>query len=189
MTPKQKRFVERYLLHLNASKAAEEAGYAAGTAGAQGSRLLQNPAIKEAIDDSAAERSAAAKVEQEKVLRELHTVLNSSIGDYEVDEDGRVRVRPGVPPEAIRAVRSVRWRREYDFDGNLRQETMQLTLWDKPKSLSLALRYLGLLTDRIEVETNANVHLYMPDNRRDAKEDALAAGLKAAVSTQAKTRH
>ncbi len=42
LTPKQARFVEEYLIDLNATQGAIRAGYSAKTAEVQGSRLLGN---------------------------------------------------------------------------------------------------------------------------------------------------
>ena len=53
LTEKQKRFVEEYLIDLNATQAAIRAGYSAKTANEQGARLLVNVSIQG--DDSAFE--------------------------------------------------------------------------------------------------------------------------------------
>ena len=45
LTPKQTRFVDEYLVDLNATQAATRAGYSAKTANEQGSRLLAKVAI------------------------------------------------------------------------------------------------------------------------------------------------
>lgn len=49
LTNKQKAFVEFYLKHWNATKAAELAGYSKRTANEQGSRLLANVSVETAI--------------------------------------------------------------------------------------------------------------------------------------------
>ena len=49
LTLKQKRFVSEYLIDLNASAAARRVGYADRSARVTDQRLLQNPAIVEAI--------------------------------------------------------------------------------------------------------------------------------------------
>ena len=49
LTPKQNRFVEEYLIDLNATKAAVRAGYSEKTARQIGSENLSKPAIQEAI--------------------------------------------------------------------------------------------------------------------------------------------
>lgn len=49
MTPKQERFVQEYLVDLNATQAAIRAGFSARTAKQQGSRLLTNVDVQAAI--------------------------------------------------------------------------------------------------------------------------------------------
>lgn len=46
---KQQRFVDEYLIDLNATQAAIRAGYSEKTANEQAARLLANVSIKEAI--------------------------------------------------------------------------------------------------------------------------------------------
>jgi phage terminase small subunit len=47
--PRQQRFVEEYLIDVNAEQAAIRAGYSAKTAEAQGSRLLSNVKVQRAV--------------------------------------------------------------------------------------------------------------------------------------------
>lgn len=75
MTPKQERFVDEYLVDLNASQAAIRAGYSRRTARAIASENLAKPNIQEAIAEAKRERSEATKIDAEWVLRqavELH---------------------------------------------------------------------------------------------------------------------
>ena len=75
LTPKQHRFVEEYLIDLNATKAAGRARYSEKTARQIGSENLSKPAIQEAIAEAKRERSEATKIDAEWVLRqavELH---------------------------------------------------------------------------------------------------------------------
>ena len=69
LTPKQERFVEEYLVDLNATKAAERAGYSARTANEQGARLLANVSVQEAIQAAKAKRAKKIAVSAEDVLR------------------------------------------------------------------------------------------------------------------------
>ena len=57
LTEKQQRFVEDYLIDLNATQAAIRAGYSAKTADQQGSRMLANVKVQQAISVAMAERS------------------------------------------------------------------------------------------------------------------------------------
>jgi hypothetical protein len=72
MTPKQRRFVDEYLLDLNATQAAIRAGYSARTAEQQGPRLLGNVEIAEAIQAAQQARSERVQITADDVLRGLH---------------------------------------------------------------------------------------------------------------------
>ena len=52
LTEKQQRFVEEYLVDLNATQAAIRAGYSVKTADVQGSRMLRNVKVHRYIDFS-----------------------------------------------------------------------------------------------------------------------------------------
>ena len=51
LTPRQQRFVDEYLIDLNATQAAIRAGYSPKTAQSQSSRLLSNVMVRAAIID------------------------------------------------------------------------------------------------------------------------------------------
>ena len=71
LTEKQRRFVDEYLIDLNATQAAIRAGYSAKTANEQGARLLANVSIQQAISEKMAERSKRTGVNQDRVVQEL----------------------------------------------------------------------------------------------------------------------
>lgn len=70
MTPKQERFVEEYLVDLNATQAAIRAGYSAKTAGWIGPQLLVKTHIAEAVAKGRDALSARTEITQERVLLE-----------------------------------------------------------------------------------------------------------------------
>lgn len=71
MTPKQERFVREYLIDLNATKAAERAGYSPKTANEQGARLLANVSIRAAVAMAQAERAVRTQIDADYVLKGL----------------------------------------------------------------------------------------------------------------------
>ena len=74
MTKKQKRFVEEYLIDLNATQAAIRAGYKAKNgqrASEIGHELLQKTQVSEAISEAIAERSKRTGINADRVLLEL----------------------------------------------------------------------------------------------------------------------
>ena len=69
LSSKQQRFVDEYLIDLNATQAAIRAGYSQKTARQIGSENLSKPNIQEAIAFAKRERSEATKIDAEWVLR------------------------------------------------------------------------------------------------------------------------
>ncbi len=74
MTPRQRRFVEEYLVDLNATAAAKRAGYTARSAKDHGYRLLKNPAVAAAVAKAQAKRAARTRVSADRVVTELAKV-------------------------------------------------------------------------------------------------------------------
>lgn len=74
LTPKQARFVDEYMVDLNATKAATRAGYSAKTAYSIGSELLTKLEIADAIKARQAELSQATGITAERVLKELERI-------------------------------------------------------------------------------------------------------------------
>ena len=62
LSPKQQRFVEEFLIDLNATQAAIRAGYSEKTAAAIGCENLTKPEIAAAIAASQAARSARTEI-------------------------------------------------------------------------------------------------------------------------------
>jgi phage terminase small subunit len=81
LPPKQQRFVEEYLVDLNATKAAERAGYSPKTANEQASRLMARPEIQAAIADGMAARSERTGIDAAYVLKRLHDENEADLAD------------------------------------------------------------------------------------------------------------
>ena len=71
LTEKQQRFVDEYLIDLNATQAAIRAGYSVKTANEQGSQNLAKLSIQQAIAKQMAERSKRTGINQDRVVLEL----------------------------------------------------------------------------------------------------------------------
>ena len=89
MTPRQQRFVEEYLIDLNATQAAIRAGYSAKNADKIGSELLGKTRVAAAVAEAKAERTERVKLDSDAVLERLVRISETSIGDFiEISEDG-----------------------------------------------------------------------------------------------------
>ncbi len=62
LTPKQQRFVEEYLIDLNATQAAIRAGYSEKTANEIGAENLAKPSIAKAIQDALKDVLSASRL-------------------------------------------------------------------------------------------------------------------------------
>ena len=71
LTAKQQRFVEEYLVDLNATQAAVRAGYSEASAYAIGHECLKKPKVAAAVQRGQAARSGEVRVAADDVLREL----------------------------------------------------------------------------------------------------------------------
>lgn len=71
LTAKQRRFVEEYLIDLNATQAAERAGYSAKTAYSIGNENLSKPEIAKAIQAAMKEREERTHITQDYVLKTI----------------------------------------------------------------------------------------------------------------------
>lgn len=71
LTDKQRRFVDEYLVDLNATQAAIRTGYSEKTAYSQGQRLLKNVEVAKLLSERAANNSEKLDLSAERVLRGL----------------------------------------------------------------------------------------------------------------------
>lgn len=79
LTARQRRFVDEYLVDLNATQAAIRSGYAPSGARTEGARLLANADISDAIAAAQLKRSQRTKITQDQVLTELAKIGFSDI--------------------------------------------------------------------------------------------------------------
>jgi len=79
ITPKQQRFVTEYLTDLNATQAAIRAGYSPKTAQQQGSRLLTNAVVKQAIAAQHSRQLKVVEVRIEDVLRDVMAIAHTDL--------------------------------------------------------------------------------------------------------------
>ena len=90
LTAKQEQFVAEYLIDLNATQAAIRAGYSEKTAQEQGSRLLSNVIVKEAIEAAKNRRADRVQVNADYVLRRLYEMAEADRADL-YDDNGNLK--------------------------------------------------------------------------------------------------
>lgn len=188
LTPMEQRFVEQYPIDLNAFQAALRSGYSKRTSKQIGQRLLGKPHIQNAIAAALRARSERTKVTADLVLTELSLLSKSSVANYDIDDAGNLIVVAGAPPEAIRAISSVKKKRRIipqpDGRDPIVEVEVEFKLWDKPASLRMSGEHLGIIRKRhehsgiggapIQVEATQRVVFYMPANSRFAGHTPVA---------------
>ncbi|WP_462327360.1 terminase small subunit [Desulfobaculum sp.] len=140
LTEKQRRFVEEYLVDLNATQAAIRAGYSEKTARAQGYENLTKPDIAAAIEKAQARLARRTDITQERVLQELARIGFSDMADFLswgpkgvelTASDGLTRDQSACVSEVSETVTQ--------FGGSTR-----IKLHSKTRALELLGRHLGL---------------------------------------------
>lgn len=191
LKPRQQRFVDEYLKDLNATQAAIRAGYSARNADVTGPALLGNLGVSRAIASAKEARAQATGITAARVLAELEALAFSDHTHYEVDDDGRLTLASDAPPNAHRAVSSVKRRVHRDKDGGVTRE-VEIRLWDKPGALTLAGRHVAVagFSNKLEVTGKDGTPLVadpMASMSSDEQRRALAeivSAAKARVSEQ-----
>jgi phage terminase small subunit len=158
LTPKQERFVEEYLIDLNATQAAIRAGYSQRTARSIGEENLRKPEISEAIQAAKAERSERTHITQDRVLQELARVAFFDIRKLYRD-DGSLKQPHELDDDAAAVLQGVdvvemAGGMKIDAgDGDMQHVPMytkKTKIPDKVAALGLAMRHLGMLKDKVE---------------------------------------
>jgi len=146
LTPKQRRFVEEYLIDLNGTQAAIRAGYSPNTAKEIASENLTKPNIAAAIAKAMADRSRRTGITVDRVLEEIAKIAFVNAADI-INVDGSVEWNAERHDTA--AVQSVKVKTIPAEDGNIVER--EVRLYDKAKSLEMLGRHLGLFNDKMQL--------------------------------------
>lgn len=144
LTEKQKKFVEEYLIDLNATQAAIRAGYSVKTADVQSSRMLGNAKVQQAIAEKMAERSRRTGINQDRVLMELAKIAFVNADDVINAQDATTK--EGASRDDLAAIQSIKVK-SFGEDGIERE----IKLADKLKALEMLGRHLGMWNDKLQM--------------------------------------
>ena len=86
LTPKQQRFVDEYLIDLNATQAAIRAGYSKDSAQQIGSENLTKPVVQEAIQEANKNRQQRTQIDADYVLKRLVEIDQMDVLDIMDDK-------------------------------------------------------------------------------------------------------
>ena len=151
LTNKQKKFIDEYLVDLNATQAAIRAGYKEKAAYRTGAENLRKPQIQEEIQRRMQERQQRTEVTQDMVVKELAAIAFAKATDYvEIRSNGvcsTVVIKPttDLSDQQIRAIAGIK-------EG---ANGIEIKLNDKEKALELLGRHLGMWNDKLDIKTPA----------------------------------
>jgi hypothetical protein len=152
LTDKQRMFVLELLASNDfcPTRAARAAGYKSPSV--QAFQLLNKPAIQAALGKAQREREERCEVRADLVLQEVaYCALRDPIDLC--DEDGRICVDDlrKLPERIRRCIDSFKIKRRIDPETGEIEDSIELRLAPKIASLELAMKHLGLLTERKEI--------------------------------------
>lgn len=159
LTNKQRRFVDEYLVDLNATQAAIRAGYSQKTAGQIGDENLKKPQIAAAIQEAQAKRSERTEITQDMVLRELAKIGFSDIRKIVRWGKTELRVADAESDGASEVYHGLALVGVDDIDDDTAaaiseisegREGLKVKLHDKKGALVDIGRHLGMFKDRVE---------------------------------------
>lgn len=157
LAPRQARFVEEYLIDLNATQAAIRAGYSARTANEQGARLLANVSVNEAVARAKAERSKRTGINADRILDELAAIAFARMPAYvEWGTGKQMRLKPSEDlseydaAAVAQVVETEKFIKSTGDDEQLMSRERSIKLHDKVATLKLLGQHVGMFTDKVE---------------------------------------
>lgn len=158
LTPKQARFVEEYLIDLNATQAAIRSGYSKKTARQIGEQNLSKLDIATEISAAQQKRSARTEITQDRVLQELARIAFFDIRKL-YNSDGSMKAPHDLDDDAAAVLSGVDVVEEFSGRGEDREQigvTKKAKVFDKGSALTLAMRHLGMLNDKIDLTSKGD---------------------------------
>lgn len=177
LTDRQQRFVDEYLIDLNATQAAIRAGYSARTANEQAARLLANVSVDEAVARAKAERSARIGLTADRVLQELAAIGFARMPDYAEWGDGEeMHLKPSSElneqqaAAIVQVVETEKFVKSLDRGESLWSRERSIKLHDKVSTLKLLGQHIGMFSEKHEVtgKDGAPLTFTISIDRKDA---------------------
>lgn len=162
LTDKQQRFVDEYLIDLNATQAAIRAGYSVNTAQEQGSQNLSKLMVQQAIAERMAERSKRTGVNQDRVVLELAKIAFVKMTDIVTSEG---KIKENATDDDLSCIESVKYKRS-DTDTGYSVER-EVKIGSKLKALELLGKHLGMWNDKLDVNITQPIVITGGDQLED----------------------
>jgi len=157
LKPRHQRFVEEYLLDLDAKNAAIRAGYATRSAHANSFRLLRQPDIAAAVEKELASRQEQIRITSDRVALEYARIAFANMKDFmDWGPNGQqLRPKDSLSDADAAAISDI----QPTASGG------KVKLYDKQAALNALARHLGMFDSKSRIgEKDRTI------NGRDARE-------------------
>lgn len=155
LTPKQERFVQEYLVDLNATQAAIRAGYSKKTACEQASRLLANVKVQTAIQETRNAIQKRTEITQDMVIQEAAKLAFFDVRKM-FDKNGKPLDISELDDDTAAALVGLDVQDVADPDGDYIGYVKKYKMADKLKALELLGRRFGAFEPKDERQDVAN---------------------------------
>ena len=162
LTAKQQLFINEYLIDLNATQAAIRAGYSVKTADVQGSRMLANVKVQQAISEAMAERSKRTGINQDRVVLALAKIAFVKMPDL-VDSHGRIK--DSATDDDLACIESIKYKSSESETGSSVEREVKIA--PKLKALELLGKHLGMWNDKLDVTVTQPIVISGSDELED----------------------
>lgn len=163
LTPKQDRFVDEYLIDLNATQAAIRAGYSKRTAAVIGCQFLIKFNIQQTIQRRKDELKENTQINQEWVLKRYKMLVDYSVDDF-FNNSGELKPLSEIPKDKLYAICGIKTQKTIFTNRDLKriEETIirEFKLPDKKGVLDSIGKHLGMFEkDNQQKATNMPVQI------------------------------
>jgi len=169
LTDKQIRFCEEYLIDLNATKAAERAGYSMASAYQSGYENMTKPEIQSYIQQLKEERSRRTEITADMVLAEIAKLAFVNMSDF-YDELGNLKPVNKLTRDQAAAISEINTK-ELKVAGDDFSESQivdtKYKLNPKLAALEQLAKHTGIFEKDNKQKAVASVQIVLPDNKRD----------------------
>lgn len=155
LSAKQARFVEEYLVDLNATEAAKRAGYSPGSAHVQGHRLLSDDKIQAELKRRQQARQERTEITQDRVLQGLAAV---AFGDMRklFDENGELIQIADLPDDAAAMLAGADIVTVEKGEGAV-EHVAKIRTNDRMRAFEMLGRHLGMFNDKLDVNMTGDL--------------------------------
>lgn len=157
------RFCDNYLIHFNASKAAEQAGYSSKTSAQQASRLLTKVKVQEYLQSRKEKIAEKLQYSQERTMLEIARVAFGDIRNL-FTVDGALKPITELDDDTAAIISSVEVHEEEATSRDIEEDEKivagvikKVKLWDKMKGLEMLAKHYKIFEDGPKVNNNINL--------------------------------